>query len=84
VMEQSEVAPASGCRRFYTYDVDGRKVSAGSGSTSGPTYLTTATWGPPSQSIEIIRSELNDLTAETPASERVKVQWDSSRVRIYI
>ena len=65
-MEQSEVAPGIWLPTLYTYDVDGRKFLLGFGVHERTDVSQYRHLGPPSQSIEIIRSELNNLTAETP------------------
>jgi hypothetical protein len=67
VMEQSEVAPGVWLPTLYTYDVDGRKFLFGFGIHERTEVTRYRHVGPPSQSIEIIRNELNNLTAETPA-----------------
>jgi hypothetical protein len=67
VMEHSEVAPAVWLPERSTYDVDGRRFLLGFGIHERTDVSHYRHVGPPSQSIEIIRSELNNLTAETPA-----------------
>jgi hypothetical protein len=67
VMEQSEVAPGVWLPTLYNYDVDGRKFVVGFNLHEKTEVSHYRHVGPPSQSIEIIRSELNNLTAETPA-----------------
>lgn len=69
VLEQSEVAPGVWLPTLYTYDVDGRKFVFGFGVHERTEIAHYRRVGPPSQSIEIIRAELNNLTAETPAPE---------------
>jgi hypothetical protein len=66
-MEQSEVAPEVWLPTLYTYDVDGRKFVVGFGIHERTEVSHYRHVGPPGQSIEIIRNELNNLTAETPA-----------------
>jgi hypothetical protein len=66
VMEQSEVAPGIWLPALFTYDVDGRKFLLGFGVHERTDISHYRHVGPPSQSIEILRSELNNLTAETP------------------
>src|SRR5882672_730914 len=66
VMEQSEVDPGVWLPTLYIYDVDGRKFLLGFGVHERTDVSHYRHLGPPSQSIEIIRSELNNLTAETP------------------
>jgi hypothetical protein len=70
VMEQSEVAPGVWLPTVYTYDVDGRKFLFGFGVHERTEITRYRRVGPPSQSIEIVRAELNNLSAETPARER--------------
>jgi hypothetical protein len=65
-MEQSEVATGIWLPALFTYDVDGRKFLLGFGVHERTDISHYRHVGPPSQSIEIIRSELNNLTAETP------------------
>jgi hypothetical protein len=67
VMEQSEVAPGIWLPTLYNYDVDGRKFVVGFNLHEKTEVSHYRHVGPPAQSIEIIRSELNNLTAETPA-----------------
>jgi hypothetical protein len=67
VMEQSESAPGVWLPTIYIYDVDGRKFLLGFNAHEKTEVTHYRHLGPPSQSIEIIRSELNNLTAETPA-----------------
>ena len=66
-MEQSEVAPGIWLPAFYAYDVDGRKFMFGFSLHERTEATRYRHVGPPGQSIEIIRSELNTLTTETPA-----------------
>ncbi len=70
VLEQSEVAPGVWLPTLYTYDVDGRKFVFGFGVHERTEISRYRRLGPPSQSIEIIRAELNNLSAQTPAPER--------------
>jgi hypothetical protein len=67
VMEHSEVAPGVWLPDHSTYDVDGRRFLMGFGIHERTDVSHCHLVGPPSQSIEILRSELNNLTAETPA-----------------
>jgi hypothetical protein len=67
LMEQSEVSPGIWLPTIYTYDVDGRKFVVGFNVHEKTEVTHYRHVGPPSQSIDIIRSELNDLTAGTPA-----------------
>jgi len=66
VMEQSEVAPDVWLPTLFTYDVDGRKFLFGFGIHERTEISRYRRLGPPSQSIEIIRAELNNLAAGTP------------------
>jgi hypothetical protein len=67
LMEQSEVSPGIWLPTIYTYDVDGRKFVVGFNIHEKTEITHYRHVGPPSQSIDIIRNELNDLTAGTPA-----------------
>jgi hypothetical protein len=67
VIEHSEVAPGVWLPMQYTYDVDGRRFLLGFGMHERTEVTHYRHVGPPSQSIELIRGELNNLTAETPA-----------------
>lgn len=69
VLEQSEVAPGVWLPTLYTYDVDGRKFLFGFGVHERTEVSRYRHIGPPSQSIEIIRAELNNASAESPARE---------------
>ena len=66
VLEQSEVAPGIWLPTLYTYDVDGRKFVFGFGVHERTEITRYRRVGPPAQSIELIRAELNNLSAETP------------------
>ena len=66
VMEQSEVAPGVWLPTLYTYDVDGRKFLFGFGLHERTEVTRYRHVGPPAQSIEIIRDELNNRMAEMP------------------
>jgi len=66
VMEQSEVAPGTWLPTLYTYDVDGRKFVVGFNVHEETRVSHYHHVGPPSQSIEVLRNELNELTAESP------------------
>src|SRR5258708_20789033 len=66
VMEHSEVAPGVWLPTLYTYDVDGRRFLLGFGMHERTEVTHYRHLGPPSQAIELIRGELNNLTAETP------------------
>jgi hypothetical protein len=67
VMEHSEVATGLWLPVHSTYDVDGRRFLLGFGIHERTDVSQYRHVGPPSRSIEILRSELNNLTAETPA-----------------
>jgi hypothetical protein len=65
-MEQSEVAPGVWLPTLYTYDVDGRRFVFGFGLHERTEITNYRRVGPPAQAIELIRSELNSLSAQTP------------------
>jgi hypothetical protein len=65
-MEQSEVEPGVWLPTLFTYDVDGRKFLFGFGIHERTEISRYRRVGPPAQAIELIRAELNNLTAETP------------------
>ncbi|MGH9680615.1 MAG: hypothetical protein ACRD4Y_11755, partial [Candidatus Acidiferrales bacterium] len=67
MMEQSEVAPGIWLPTIYTYDVDGRKFLFGFGVHERTEISRYRRLGPPSQSLEMIRAELNNFVAENPA-----------------
>jgi len=67
VMEQTEVAPGVWLPTLLTYDVDGRKFLFGFGVHERTEITKYRRVGPPAQAIELIRNELNNLQAETPA-----------------
>jgi len=67
VLEQSEVAPGVWLPTLYTYDLDGRKFVFGFGVHERTEITRYRRLGPPSQAIEIIRAELSNLSAATPA-----------------
>ena len=66
VMEQSEVAPGVWLPTLYTHDVDGRKFLSNFSIHERTDVTHYRHVGPPSQSIEVIRSELNNLTSAAP------------------
>ncbi len=66
MMEQSEVTPGVWLPTVYTYDVEGRKFLFGFGVHERTEITRYRHVGPPAQAIEVIRGELNNLTAETP------------------
>ncbi|HEX3371661.1 MAG TPA: hypothetical protein VHS08_04040, partial [Candidatus Acidoferrales bacterium] len=65
VMQQSELGSGVWLPTLYTYDVDGRKFLMGFNIHEKTEVTHYRHVGPPERSIEIIRSELNNLTAET-------------------
>jgi hypothetical protein len=67
VLEQEEVAPGIWLPTLYTYDVDGRKFLFPFGIHERTDITRYRRLGPPSQAIEIVRNDLNNLTAITPA-----------------
>jgi hypothetical protein len=67
VMEHSEVAPGVWLPVHSTYDVEGRRFLLGFAIHERTDVSHYRHVGPPSQSIEILRGELSNLTAETPA-----------------
>jgi hypothetical protein len=66
VLEQSEAAPGIWLPTLYTYDVDGRKFLFGFGVHERTEITRYRRIGPPSQSFEIIRGELNNLATGAP------------------
>ena len=66
-MEQEEVAPGIWLPTLYTYDVDGRKFVFPFGIHERTDISHYRRVGPPQQAVEIMRNELNNLTAATPA-----------------
>jgi hypothetical protein len=66
VMEQAEIAPGVWLPTLYTYDLDGRKFIFGFGLHERTNVTRYRRVGPPAQSIELIRAELNNLSAQTP------------------
>jgi hypothetical protein len=69
VLEQSEAAPGVWLPTLYTYDVDGRKFLFGFGVHERTEVSRYRHIGPPSQSIEIIRAGLNNVSTGTPSRE---------------
>lgn len=67
VMVQEEEAPGTWLPTLFTYDVDGRKFVMPFGIHERTEITHYRRVGPPSQSIEIMRNELNNLTAGAPA-----------------
>jgi hypothetical protein len=66
-MVQEEVAPGIWLPTFYNYEVDGRKFLFSFGIHERTEITRYRRVGPPPQAIDIVRNELNNLTAVTPA-----------------
>jgi hypothetical protein len=66
VMVQEEVAPGIWLPTLYNYNVDGRKFVSPFGIHERTEITGYRRVGPPAQAIEIMRNELNNLTAATP------------------
>ncbi len=67
-LEQSEVAPDIWLPSLNVYDVDGRKFLFGFGVHERIEITKYRRVGAPAEAIELLRSELNSLVAETPAN----------------
>jgi hypothetical protein len=67
VMVQEEVAPGVWLPTLYDYEVDGRKFLFAFGVHERTEITRYRRVGPPPQAIEIVRNELNNLTAVTPS-----------------
>jgi hypothetical protein len=67
VMVQEEVAPGIWLPTLYNYEVDGRKFLFAFGIHERTEITRYRRVGPPPQAVEIIRNELNNPTAATPA-----------------
>jgi hypothetical protein len=67
VMVQEEVAPGIWLPTMYDYEVDGRKFLFAFGVHERTEITRYSRVGPPPQAAEIMRNELNNLTAATPA-----------------
>lgn len=67
VIVQEEVAPGIWLPILYNYNVDGRKFVFGFGIHERTEITRYRRVGPPPRAIEIIRNDLNNLTAATPA-----------------
>ena len=65
VMEQEEIAPGIWLPTAYTYDVDGRKFLFAFGIHERTEITHYRRIGPPTQAIEAVRNELNNLPAVT-------------------
>ena len=68
VLEQTEVSPGIWLPTLYTYDMDGRKFLFNFTTHERTEVTEYRRVGPPSQSIEIIRDELNKLMARKPTN----------------
>jgi hypothetical protein len=66
VMVQEEVTPGVWLPTIYTYDVDGRKFMFPFGVHERTEITRYRRVGPPSQAIEVVRNDLNNLPAVTP------------------
>jgi hypothetical protein len=67
VMVQEEEAPGIWLPTLFTYDVDGRKFVLPFGIHERTEITGYRRVGPPPQAIEIMRNELNNQTAASPA-----------------
>ena len=67
MMVQEEVAPGIWLPTLYNYEVDGRKFLFAFGIHERTEITRYRRVGPPPQAAEILRNELNNLTAVTPA-----------------
>jgi hypothetical protein len=67
MMVQEEVAPGVWLPTLFNYEVDGRKFLFAFGAHERTEITRYRRIGPPPQAIEIMRNELNNLTAATPA-----------------
>ena len=65
-MVQEEVAPGIWLPTLYNYEVDGRKFVFAFGIHESTEVTRYRRVGPPPQAVEIVRNELNNLTAATP------------------
>jgi hypothetical protein len=63
VLEQSEITPETWLPTLYTYDMEGRKFLFGFSLHERTDVSGYRHVGPPSQSIEVVREELNKLSA---------------------
>jgi hypothetical protein len=66
VMVQEEVAPGIWLPTLYDYEVDGRKFLFAFGIHERTEVTRYRRVGPPPQALEIVRNELNNLTAVNP------------------
>src|SRR4029077_10565332 len=67
VMVQEEVAPGIWLPTLYDYDLDGRKFLFAFGIHERTEIPPSRRVGPPPQAAEILRNELNNLAAASPA-----------------
>jgi hypothetical protein len=67
LMVQEEVAPGIWLPTLYNYEVDGRKFLFAFGVHERTELSRYRRVGPPAQAVEILRNELNNLTAASPA-----------------
>lgn len=67
VMEQDEVEPGVWLPTLFTYDVDGRKLLFPFGVHERTEITHYRRIGPPPQAAEILRNELNTLSAGAPS-----------------
>jgi hypothetical protein len=67
VMVQEEVAPGIWLPTLYDYELDGRKFLFAFGIHEHTEVTRYRRVGPPPEAVEIMRNELNNLTAATPA-----------------
>jgi hypothetical protein len=66
VMVQEEVAPGIWLPTLYNYEVDGRKFLFAFGIHDRTEITRYRRVGPPPQAVELLRNELNNLSAATP------------------
>ena len=67
MMVQEEVAPGIWLPTLFNYEVDGRKFVFAFGIHERTEITRYRRIGPPAQAVEIVRNELNNLTAASPA-----------------
>ena len=67
VMVQEEVAPGIWLPTLYDYELDGRKFLFAFGVHERTEITRYRRVGPPSEAVEILRNELTNLSAATPA-----------------
>jgi hypothetical protein len=66
-MVQEEVAPGIWLPTLYDYELDGRKFLFAFGIHEHTEVTRYRRVGPPPEAVEIMRNELNNLTAVSPA-----------------